>query len=44
MTTRLLKVARSVADLAASETVQPGHLAEAFTLRLADQSEGSCAA
>ena len=43
LTTRLLKVARSVADLAATEQVQPCHLAEAFALRLPDQLEDVCA-
>ena len=34
--TRLLKVARSIADLAGAERIEPGHLAEAFELRAAD--------
>ena len=44
---RVLKLARTIADLADSETVQPAHLAEALHLRPAETTElvfcsGSC--
>tara|TARA_B100001250_G_C19197189_1_gene527737 strand:+ start:158 stop:538 length:381 start_codon:yes stop_codon:yes gene_type:complete len=34
LTTRLVKVARSIADLGGCKTISPTHLAEAFSLRL----------
>lgn len=44
VTTRLLKVARSIADLEASQILNKEHLAEAFSLRLNAGQENSCAA
>ncbi len=41
--TRVLKVARSIADLAACADLQPEHLAEAFDLRTLEWGSLSCA-
>ena len=40
--TRLLKVARSIADLSGCEDLEPKHLAEAFELRMLEQDSVSC--
>ena len=40
--TRLMKVARSIADLARCSELAPEHLAEAFELRTLDQDLLSC--
>jgi magnesium chelatase family protein len=41
---RVLRVARTIADLARSETVRPEHVAEAVTMRQLDRRAGGLAA